>query len=173
VFFQVIMTSMQWQDWNVAGWYYSGVYYQNTQDFQDAVYAPSFKKPVPNVDGPWTSTDKQGELPLDDLSPPITVSEGSSRFTLDKEENFVSWMDFDFYLATSPELGTALYNIRFQKRRIIYELALQEALAHYAGSDPVLSETLYFDSFGGMGNSMVSLVKGHDCPSHATYVDAA
>lgn len=82
-------------------------------------------------------------------------------------------MDFKFYLATSPELGVALHDIHFQDKRIIYELGLQEALAHYAGSDPVLSETLYFDSFGGMGNSMVSLVKGHDCPGHATYLDTA
>ncbi|OAG04417.1 membrane copper amine oxidase [Paraphaeosphaeria sporulosa] len=173
VYFKVAIRSLRWQEWKIDGWYYRGVYYKSTEDFQDAIYASTFDKPVPNVDGTWTSTDKQGELHLDDLPPPITVAEGGNRFSLDKKENFVSWMDFGFYLVTSPELGLALFDIRFKNQRIIYELALQEALAHYAGSDPVLSETLYFDSFGGMGNSMVSLVKGHDCPSHATYLDAA
>lgn len=173
VYFKVYMTSMQWQDWEVSGWYCRGVYYESTSDFQDAIYAPTFDKPLPNLDGEWTSTDKQGRLPRDDSPPPITVPESSSRFSLDRNESFVSWMDFGFFLATSPELGLALFDIRFQNQRIIYELALQEALAHYGGSDPLLSETLYLDSFGGMGNSMVSLVKGHDCPGHATYMDAA
>ncbi|KAL1593838.1 hypothetical protein SLS60_010571 [Paraconiothyrium brasiliense] len=173
VFFQVHLAGPRWQDWKVTSWYYRGEYYKSTKGFEDAIYASTFEKPVPNVDGAWTSTDKHGELPLDGLPPPITVSEGSRRFTIDAKEEFVSWMDFRFYMTTSPELGLALFDIHFQDKRIIYELALQEALAHYAGSDPVLSETLYFDSFGGMGNSMVSLVKGYDCPSHATYLDAA
>ncbi|KAJ4293307.1 hypothetical protein N0V90_008589 [Kalmusia sp. IMI 367209] len=151
-----------------------GVFFHldNTTTFREAVFSPDFDKPKPNVDGAWTSTDKKGDLPLDDLPPPITVSEGKKRFSIDAKENFVSWMDFQFYLATSPDQGLSLFDIRYKDQRIIYELALQEALAHYAGSDPQQSETLYFDTFGGMGDAMVSLVKGYDCPSHATYVDA-
>ena len=173
MFFQVHLAGPTWQEWHITGWYYIGTFYNSTADFEDAVYSANFTKPVPNVDGPWTSTDKQGSLPLDNLPPPVTVPEGGKRYKFDTKENFVSWMDFEFYLATSPELGTALYDVRFKNQRFLYELSLQEALAHYAGSDPVMSETLYFDSFGGMGTAMVSLVRGHDCPGYATYLDAA
>ena len=36
-----------------------------------------------------------------------------------------------------------LYDIKYRGERIIYELGLQEAIAHYAGNDPVQSGTAY------------------------------
>lgn len=80
-------------------------------------------------------------------------------------------MDFSFFLAVDPKQGLSLFDIRYKGQRLIYELALQEALAHYAGSDPQQSETLYFDTVDGMGDMISPLVKGYDCPSHATYLD--
>ncbi|KAF1951643.1 amine oxidase catalytic domain-containing protein [Byssothecium circinans] len=171
VFFRLDITSRAWQDWSVTSWYYRGQMYNGTEAFRRVVTAPGFSKPPPNVDGPWTSTDKRGEpLPLDDLPPPITVSQGANRYKVDAQENFVAWMDFTFFLSTTPDQGLSLFDIKYKGKRIIYELALQEALAHYSGADPVQSETLYFDTSEGMGRNMVSLVKGYDCPSYATYL---
>ena len=48
-----------------------------------------------------------------------------------------------------------LYDIKYKGERIIYELGLQEAIAHYAGNDPQQSGTaylgasLYFPSCNG------------------------
>lgn len=170
VFFHIDVTNPRWK---VIGWYCRGKFYKTTEDFKKAINSPKFDLPKPNVDGEWTSTDKQGELPMDELPPPVTVAQSSSRFKIDTKENFVSWMDFKFYMAMSPDQGLSLFDIQYKGKRIMYEFGLQEALAHYAGSDPQQSETLYFDTFGGMGDSMISMVKGHDCPSHATYLDAA
>lgn len=39
-----------------------------------------------------------------------------------------------------------LYDVKFKGERIIYELGLQEAIAHYAGNDPVQSGTAYLDT---------------------------
>ncbi|KAF1967283.1 amine oxidase catalytic domain-containing protein [Bimuria novae-zelandiae CBS 107.79] len=172
VFLHLDVTSLRWQDWKITGWYSRGVFYENTRDFEAAVSSADFENPPPNVDGPWISTDKQGELPLDNLPPPATVSGGKRRFSVDRNENYVSWMDFSFYTATSPKEGLSLHDVRYKGQRVLYELALQEALAHYAGADPVQSETLYFDTFGGLGSEMFPLVKDYDCPSHATYLDA-
>jgi primary-amine oxidase len=36
-----------------------------------------------------------------------------------------------------------LYDIKYKGERIIYELGLQEAIAHYAGNDPHQSGTAY------------------------------
>jgi len=36
-----------------------------------------------------------------------------------------------------------LYDIKFQGERIIYSIGLEEAIAHYAGNDPVQSGTAY------------------------------
>jgi primary-amine oxidase len=174
VFLRLDVTSRNWEDWRITAWYSQGVLYDDTDSFREAVFAPGFEKPPANVDGTWTSTDQQGDpLPLDDLPPPLTFSEGKKRFSVDAEEGYISWMDFSFFLSTSTDQGLSLFDIQYKGKRIVYELALQEALAHYAGADPAQSETLYFDSQGGMGRTMVSLVKGYDCPGHATYLNAS
>ncbi|PVI02589.1 amine oxidase catalytic domain-containing protein [Periconia macrospinosa] len=173
VFLRVDMTSRRWEDWHITGWYYRGIFYETTADFRAAVFSPGFEKPPPNVDGPWGSTDRQGEpMHLDELPPPITVSQGKKRFSVDLQENYVTWMDFAFFMATSTDQGLSLFDIQYKGKRIIYELSLQEALAHYAGADPVQSETVYFDTADGMGRTMLSLVKDYDCPNHATYMNA-
>jgi primary-amine oxidase len=173
VFLRLDVTSRNVDDWSITAWFYHDVMYDSTDAFREAVLSPGFEKPPPNSDGPWTSTDKQGDsLTMDNLPPPITMSQGQSRFSIDVEENYVSWMDFCFFMSTSTDQGLSLFDLHYKGKRIIYELALQEALAHYAGVDPTQSETLYFDSQGGMGRTMVPLMKGYDCPSHATYLNS-
>lgn len=173
VFVRLDVTSRDWKEWHIAGWFYHMKMYDSTDAFRDAIFSPGFEKPPPNVDGTWTSTDKRGHpLPMDELPPPIPASEGKKRFTIDEKEGFASWMDFTFFMVSSTDQGLALFDIKYKGERVIYELALQEALAHYAGADPVQSETVYFDSQGGLGRTMVPLTKGFDCPSYATYLNA-
>lgn len=166
------LSSRDWQDWKITGWFCLGKFYETTDDFREAVFSAGFEKPPPNVDGDWTSTDKRGDpLPLDDQPPPVPVSEGSKRFALDIEEQYVTWMDFSFYLSVSSNTGLSLHDIRYKGKRIAYELGLEEALTHYAGSDPVQSHITFFDTLGGMGTNLISLVNGYDCPNYATYLD--
>ena len=40
-------------------------------------------------------------------------------------------MDFTFYMALSASTGWAFYDIRHKGQRILYELSMQEAMAHY------------------------------------------
>lgn len=74
-------------------------------------------------------------------------------------------MDFSFYVAFRRDSGVRLFDIRYRGERIVYELGLgvwfmetrlfimlksprylDEALAHYAGNDPVQSGTAYLDT---------------------------
>ncbi|KAK7973351.1 hypothetical protein PG988_007485 [Apiospora saccharicola] len=55
----------------------------------------------------------------------------------------------------------------------MYELSLQEAMAHYAGDDPMASGQQFLDSFFGMGTNAFELVPGYDCPGYADYFDSS
>jgi primary-amine oxidase len=79
-------------------------------------------------------------------------------------------MDFEFYTGFSRDLGVTLYNIKYKGKRIIYELGLQEAIAHYAGNDPMQSRTAYLDSYYGFGPYVFELLPGYDCPTYSTFL---
>ena len=82
-------------------------------------------------------------------------------------------VDFSFYISSNKDLGVQLHNIMYKGERIIYELALQEALAHYASaSDPFQATNAFLDSEYGFGQTAYQLVSGYDCPAYATYMNA-
>ncbi|OWP01446.1 hypothetical protein B2J93_5729 [Marssonina coronariae] len=87
--------------------------------------------------------------------------------------NYVKWMDFEFYTPFSRDNGLSLYGVKYKGERIIYELGLQEALAHYVGNDPIQSGTSYQDTFYGFWRYAFELVKGYACPSYATYLNSS
>lgn len=45
------------------------------------------------------------------------------------------------------DTGIRLYDVKFMGQSFLYELALNEAVAHYTDNDPVQSGTSYLDSF--------------------------
>ncbi|EXJ94952.1 hypothetical protein A1O1_00070 [Capronia coronata CBS 617.96] len=102
--------------------------------------------------------------------PPISIQPYGPRYHLDRHEQYLSWMGFSFYLSTNQATGLSLFDIRYNNSRLIYQLGLQEALAHYAGVEPMQSGLEFLDAFFGMGSMMFSLVPGHDCPGHAEYL---
>ncbi|RBR12028.1 hypothetical protein FVER53590_04368 [Fusarium verticillioides] len=158
--------------WKVTGWVYNNTFYKDLDAFRKVIAEPDFKPLGANLDQPWAHTNKHGDaLPLDDSPPPASVQSGKERFSVDAEESYVTWMDFAFYVSITRDNGLRLYDIRYKGKRIMYELGLDEAIAHYAGIDPVQSGTCYFDSLNGFGPTMISLVKGYDCPAYSHYVN--
>ncbi|KAF2766199.1 amine oxidase catalytic domain-containing protein [Teratosphaeria nubilosa] len=77
----------------------------------------------------------------------------------------------DFDSRPESPTGVSLFDIRFKGERIMYELGLQEAMAHYAGDDPMQGGLEFMDSFFGMGKNAFELVPGYDCPAYADYLD--
>ncbi|KAK8070507.1 hypothetical protein PG997_010710 [Apiospora hydei] len=160
-------------DWTVGEWFYNGVMYENLDKFRAAVFEPGFLKTPSNVDGPWTDTEDFDARPDGrELPPPISIQPLGPRYKLDRKERYVSWFGFEFYFTSTQATGVSLYDVRFKSERVLYELSLQEAMAHYAGDDPMASGQEFLDSFFGMGTNAFELVPGYDCPAYADYLDS-
>ncbi len=135
LYFKSDVTGRDPSKWKLEGWLYNGIFYETTDDFRKAYESPGFVKYGANEEGDWARSDQQGPiLPMDASYPPTSVAPSGSRFSVDPEAKYVEWMDFSFYIGFTRDTGIALYDIRYKGERVIYELALQEALAHYAGT---------------------------------------
>jgi primary-amine oxidase len=78
--------------WKITGWLYNNIFYENIDTFKAAVAKPGFEKLGMVVDGPWAHIEKEGDAePLDELPPPMLIEPGGKRFSVDTNENFVSW----------------------------------------------------------------------------------
>lgn len=160
--------------WSLLGWYYNGIYYETTDDFRTAYFSGNFEKLDGNWDGAWAHTDQQGPVaPFDKKSPPVALAPQGSRYSVNSDSKYVEWMDWSFYVGFNFDTGMTLHDIKHKGHRVLYELGLQEALAHYAGSDPLQSHTAYLDSVAGFGPYAFELIKGYDCPLYATYLNSS
>ncbi|KAK4540507.1 hypothetical protein LTR36_009145 [Oleoguttula mirabilis] len=174
LFFKSDVTGRDSSKWKLEGWLYNDIFYPNTEAFRSAYYSGNFTKLGANVEGDWARTDKTGPvLPMDDASPPQSIAPAGSRYSVDQQAKYVEWMNFSFYISFNRDTGLRLFDIRHKGQRILYELGLEEALAHYAGNDPVQSGTSYLDSYYGFGPYAFELVPGYDCPSYATYMNTS
>ncbi|TFK81174.1 amine oxidase catalytic domain-containing protein [Polyporus arcularius HHB13444] len=109
---------------------------------------------------------------LDHLPGPRSVSFAGLRFRVDRALQYVSWMGWGMYLGFDRDMGLSLWDLRFKGDRIIYELAPQEAMAQYAGNDPMQTTTAWLDRFFGMGAAVRDMIPGYDCPHEAIYLPA-
>ncbi|KAI1798357.1 amine oxidase catalytic domain-containing protein [Ganoderma leucocontextum] len=109
---------------------------------------------------------------LDHLPGPRSVSFGGLRFRVDRALQYVSWMGWGMYLGFDRDMGLSLWDLRFKGERIIYELAPQEAMAQYAGNDPMQATTAWLDRYFGMGSAVRDMLPGYDCPHEAVYLPA-
>ena len=120
--------------WKFGGWFYNNVFYESTEAFRKAFQSPKFEKLGGGIDGPWAGLDRQGEIHrLDSSPPPAAVASSKPRYSVDPGQKYVEWMGFSFYIGFSRDTGFALFDIRYNGERVLYELGLQEAVAHYAG----------------------------------------
>lgn len=174
LYFKSDVTGRDPSQWKVVGWLYNDIFYETTEEFREAYWSPGFVKLGANIDGPWARVGQQGPvLPKDRKQPPLTVAPDGARYSVDTERKYVSWMDFSFYIGFNRDTGLSLFDIKYKGQRVLYELGLQEALAHYAGNDPVQSGVAYLDSYYGFGPYSFELLKGYDCPSYASYLNTS
>ncbi|KAF7334468.1 Amine oxidase [Mycena venus] len=172
LFFKSDITGRDPSKWKVLGWLYGDIFYSTTEEFRKAWRSPHFVKYKLNLPGDWIGTDQTGEpFPGDDIAPPVAVQPNGQRFSVDEEQRYVEWMDFSFYITFTRDTGLRLFDIKYKGQRIIYELGLQEAVAHYAGNDPVQSGTAYMDTFYGFGPYAFELVPGYDCPTYSQFLN--
>ena len=135
----------------------------STAALRAAWETPGFEKgEAHNYPGEWIGSDYQAQdtkLRHDERAPPYSVMPAESRFVVDYDAQWVEWMDFSFYVSFSRDTGVRLFDIKYKGQRVMYELGLEEvstrvrkqvvqadtttleAIAHYAGNDPVQSGT--------------------------------
>lgn len=160
------------ETWTTSEWFYNGILYDNATILRERMKTPDFERLNLNLDGSWTDTeDFSTTTPEREMPPPVSIQPYGPRYKFDRSQNYISWMGFSFYLSTAQATALSLFDIRYNSSRIIYQLGLQEALAHYAGVEPMQSGLEFLDTFFGMGSMMFSLVPGLDCPGHAEYID--
>lgn len=160
--------------WKVGEWFYNGQMFHSVEELRSAIRDPEsgFLRTQPNLDGHWTDTEDFDAQPDGrELPPPVSIQPLGPRYKLDKTEKYVSWFGFEFYLTSTQATGVSIFDIRFKGDRVMYELSLQEALAHYAGDDPMAGGQEFLDAFFGMGSMAFELVPGYDCPAYADYLD--
>ncbi|RDW84682.1 hypothetical protein BP6252_02272 [Coleophoma cylindrospora] len=171
LYFKLDVSEADYLNWSIMKWMYNGIVYHSTEEFRKATKEAGFVKTPINRDGDWTLTeDFDSDVKERDIPPPVMV-QSAPRYGLDRKQQYVSWMGFEFYIAHSQITGITLFDIKFQGEPIIYELGLQEAMAHYAGDDPMQGNQVFLDTFYNMGALMFELVPGYDCPAYASYLD--
>lgn len=192
--FKTDITGRDPSKWSVVAWQYDGVFYESEAAFRQAVTSPSYVSPGTNVDGDWACTDyNEDPFPHDELNPPVPVQPDGPRFGVDEREKYVEWstsahfpvdfgdtkltsaeVDFSFYITSDIDLGVQLHDVQYKGERIIYEVGVQEGLAHYASaSDPFQGSNAFLDSLYGFGSAQFQLVSGFDCPAYATYLNTS
>lgn len=165
------ITGRDSSNWKINQWFYNGVLYNSTETFRTAWKNGEIKKLPVNRDGRWTAAEpNKCGVPGREKPAPVMIQPEGARWKVDKEEKHVSWMGVEFYVNTLQATAMSLWDIKFRGERVIYELGLQEAIAHYAGNDPLSIGMLWMDSLYGMGFNMYELVPGFDCPAYATYL---
>ncbi|ESK96748.1 copper amine oxidase [Moniliophthora roreri MCA 2997] len=174
-FFQYFdMSGTDTSQWALLKIVYNDQLFNSTEDFLKAYGEGTLQRlPAPNGDPSWSSRKRVGERrDLDNLPGPRSVSFAGLRFRVDRESQYVSWMDWGMYLGFDRDMGLSLWDIRFKGERIIYQLAPQEAVTQYAGNDPTQPTAAYLDRYFGMGSDVRDLLPGYDCPIDAVYLPA-
>lgn len=117
----------------------------------------------------YSSMHRRGQLfPDESLLPPTEYEPSGKRYSINGRH--IKYMKWDFDVRMSTISGPQLFDIRYNNKRIVYELSLQELAAFYSSASPAHRFSDYVDSVGLIGARVRSLVSGADCPSHSTYL---
>lgn len=60
----------------------------------------------------------------------MQIAPGGQRFAVDVENQYATWMDFSFFYSFRRDSGLRLWDIKYKNETVMYELGLNEALAH-------------------------------------------
>ncbi|KAG9218584.1 hypothetical protein CCMSSC00406_0001302 [Pleurotus cornucopiae] len=181
LYLYVDMSGTDSSQYKVLKLVYDKQVFPSTAAFLEAFHNGTLK-PLPPVDDPssndthpWSSRyrpDPSFKLDLDHLPGPRSVPFAGLRFRVDERIKYVRWMGWGMYLGFDRDMGLSLWDIRFRNERIIYELAPQDALAQYSGTNPFQQTTAWLDRYFGMGQTVRPLMPSYDCPHDSVFLSA-
>ncbi|KAH3835608.1 putative amine oxidase [copper-containing] [Dreissena polymorpha] len=119
----------------------------------------------------YSSMNRRGKFfPSTTLSPPLQYEPDGKRYSI--EGRHVEYMGWSFDVRMSSTSGPQVWDIRYNNKRIVYELSLQEISVFYSANNPALRFADFIDSIALFGTRARSLISGTDCPHHSTYLSA-
>ncbi|KAK3596325.1 hypothetical protein CHS0354_004882 [Potamilus streckersoni] len=84
----------------------------------------------------------------------------------------IRWMGWEFDISAGQMRGVSLFDIRFKRERIIYELSSSETVVTYANDDSAQNGIIYTDaSFGLLSGHPIMILRDVDCPQYATILN--
>ena len=99
---------------------------------------------------------------------PVVISPNGPRFSVQgRKVTYFNWQ-FDYLVQIST--GPGIFDVRYNNKRIGYQISLQEAASYYSTGEPSVSHGNYLDSIFFLGTA-TSLIRGIDCPRHSLYFD--
>lgn len=113
--------------WKALKVVYNLQVYNNVTDFVSAWETGKVTKtppPATNIDFLFknkTGTDRALESRL----APTVLSLDGNRFKVDKQNQYVEYLGWTFYMRFDYDVGVQFYDIKFKGERIMYELSLQ------------------------------------------------
>ncbi|TIA82755.1 hypothetical protein E3P98_01145 [Wallemia ichthyophaga] len=174
LFAQFDFSNQDISQWKLRKLVYNNQKWSSTDAFNEDFNAGKLE-PSPQLNSTntnWALRSVKGTArDLEELPAPITYSPSGLRYRVDRDERYVTWMDWSFYLSYSPEQGLMLFDVKFKGERVAYEISLQDAVSNYGGADPMQAYTAYLDRGFGMATGITPLVRNYDCPHEATYMD--
>ena len=143
-------------------------FFATTAELRAAYEAGEIKNEFPQIrDQDWALVNHKPEMgvrDLEDRMAPQNIEIGGKRYKFDKEQQYVEFMGWSFYMSFTRTLGLQFNDVKFKGERILYELTMQEAAAQYAGYQPKAANTVFHDTYYSFGTNAAALVEGYDCP---------
>ncbi|KAK3590103.1 hypothetical protein CHS0354_041149 [Potamilus streckersoni] len=172
---QIDHISTDVNEWKVSRIVYNGYLFYEVEHLveryrNNTIRKIKFDQTVGLPDQIYSSFHKRGKSPTEiPLQGPRIVEPQGRRFQI--QGRHVTFMHWDLDIRMRSSTGVQLFDIRFQKERIAYEISLQEASVFYSGFGPAQGTSNYYDTSRMMGASSFELVPGIDCPETAVYLD--
>ncbi|CDJ57132.1 amiloride-sensitive amine oxidase, copper-containing, putative [Eimeria maxima] len=113
----------------------------------------------------WLAPNPEGRGGLEYRAAPEHIEPQGRRYTIKqspgKESYTISYAGWEFVINMDRDTALRLWDIRFQGQRLVFEMGMMEALAHYS----VAERNWYFiDSwYGGLGSASRRLHPGIEC----------
>ena len=158
--------------WKVKKVYYNGESF-NTID--DLVYQYNnsgvTKSSIPAPKTPLFSSYEHRGIPQSQKArrAPRMFEPDGKRFSVSGRH--IKYMNWSFDFRMDSVSGPQLFDIRFDDKRIIYELSLQEAISYYSGYSPYFMAANFVYGGWTMGSKTFELVGGVDCPVTSKFFD--
>lgn len=128
-----------------------------------------------NYDESWSQTNNRNRFRRgSETAAPRTFYPNGERFeTKVQDEDAGNGVKFEYlgwegHVSLRSATGIVFHDIRFEGNRIVYELALQDQYVAYSGYAGI-GQTVYMDSYFGLGLNMLTMRRGVDCPETAQY----